>query len=149
MKSGPRGASEHPLMAAERSYRQQLAQSGGQPVQTVLRAPAGSPLAATLYDSPPYRLQVPALSVARLSINLSAARVSGAVEGERSRCFQAGRHSLFLTPALAQAHWCKEAASRHLNLYFDAGGFDGHHLEGPALDGARSLGGRREVPDCR
>jgi AraC family transcriptional regulator len=61
---------------------------------------------------------VPALTVARLSVNLMAGRVSGGLEGEHRQQYQAQRHSLFLTPAGAAVHWRKEQHSRHLNIYF-------------------------------
>ncbi len=123
-----------PPQSGERTYRQELAQSGGQPVQTLIRVPAAGALVVALYEAPPYDLHVPALAVSRLSINFTASRVSGKVEDGRDRSFEAGRHSLFLTPAGAQAHWRKDAASRHLNLYFDGKAFDGDLLEGAALD---------------
>ncbi len=74
-------------------------------------------IAVTLYTSPAYSLQLPPLSVSRLSINLTASRVTGGVDGERDRTFVAKRHSLFLTPAGASTRWRKSSPSRHLNIY--------------------------------
>jgi AraC family transcriptional regulator len=139
MTSRSHPTAAHLLQSGEQAYRQELAQSGGQPIQALVRAPATSPMVVGLYEAPPYDLRVPALAVARLSINLTAARVSGKVEDGRERSFDAGRHSLFLTPAGAQAHWRKDTASRHLNLYFDVGAFDGGTLESAALDCSRAL----------
>jgi AraC family transcriptional regulator len=124
----------HPLENGEQAYRRELASAGGQPVQSTVPAPSTSLVVVALYDAPAYDLCVPGLPVARLSVNLTAARVSGKVDGDRLRTFDAGRHSLFLTPAGAQAHWRKEVASRHLNLYFDGKSFNGAALESAALD---------------
>jgi AraC family transcriptional regulator len=68
---------------------------------------------------------VPALAVPRLALNLTAARVSGGLDGDRPRGFDARRHSLFLTPAGAAAKWHKESPSRHLGIYFHPQVFDG------------------------
>ena len=57
------------------------------------------------------------MDVLRLSINLTASRVTGGVDGERGRAFIANRHSLFLTPAGAATRWRKASPSRHLNIY--------------------------------
>lgn len=127
------------LQAGERAYRQRLAQSVDLPVQPAVGTATSSPVVVALYDSPPYDLAVPALTVARLSINLTASRVSGHVDERRVRTYDAGRHSLFLTPAGAQAHWRKATASRHLNLYFDSKAFDGATLESAALDAGQPL----------
>jgi AraC family transcriptional regulator len=127
------------LQSGEQTYRQELAQSGGQSVQILVRDAGAAPLVVALYEAPPYDLHVPALAVARLSVNLVAARVSGKVEDDKDRSFDAGRHSLFLTPADAQAHWRKETASRHLTLYFDAKAFNDSAVENAALDSSLVL----------
>ena len=71
-----------------------------------------------LYQSPPYDLHVPALQMPRLSINLTASNVSGGIESERRRSFDARRHSCFLTPPSAAVRWRKTSPSRHLAIYF-------------------------------
>lgn len=81
-------------------------------------APPGRMLAA-LYVCEPYRLEAPGLPVARLSVNLTDSAVSGGLEGDRDRRYEARRGSLFLTPAGAGARWHKASRSRHINLYFD------------------------------
>lgn len=96
-------------------YAGVLAGSGGRELESRQR---GGDLAVALYSAPPYDVQVPPLAMARLSINLSPAAVDGALDGERERRFLAQRHSLFLTPAGAGAHWRKAAPSRHINIYF-------------------------------
>ncbi len=104
------------LQLGAHAYRQLLAGAGGSEIETLER----SALCVAMYDAPPYDLQVPALPVSRLSVNLTGARVSGALAGARARGYEARRHSLFLTPASADARWRKEAASRHVNIYFHA-----------------------------
>ena len=111
------------LQAGAHTYGQQLAGQGGQSTRMLLREGAAAGVAVALYESPPYDLAVPALPVARLSVNLSTSRVFGGLEGDRRREFAAPRHSLFLTPAGAGAYWRKDDTSRHLNLYFDASNF--------------------------
>jgi AraC-like DNA-binding protein len=111
------------LQAGARTYGQQLAGQGGQSTQMLLREGAAAGVAVAMYESPSYDLAVPALPVARLSVTLTANRVFGGLEGDRRCHFVAPRHSLFLTPAGAGAHWRKDDTSRHLNLYFDAGNF--------------------------
>ena len=75
-------------------------------------------LVVALYQSPPYDLHVPALQMPRLSINLTASSVSGGIESERRRTFEARRHSFFLTPPSAAVQWRKSSPSRHLAIYF-------------------------------
>jgi hypothetical protein len=92
-------------------------------------------VAVGLYRSEPYDLQVPGLKVSRLSINLTASRVTGGVESDRSRTFDASRHSMFFSPAATSMRWRKPSPSRHLNIYFhpglDADNDDlADHLEG-------------------
>jgi len=102
-------------------YDGRLSDAGGRQIQAlVTRSDA---LIVAMYTSPPYAVNVPALGVARLSINLSQASVWGGVDGEPPRAHLARRHSLFLTPARAGAAWQKASSSRHINIYFDARSF--------------------------
>lgn len=98
-------------------------------------------LAVALYESPAYAVSVPPLEVARLSINLSASQVAGALDGARTRSYAARRHTLFLTPAGASAEWRKSSSSRHINIYFHPRAFE--HPEdaawGPLLSDAVPL----------
>jgi AraC family transcriptional regulator len=125
---------------AARVYAGALDRFGGQQVEALQRAGDADAIAVALYASPPYDVQIPAMAVSRLSINLSPSRVSGALDGERARTHLAARHSLFLTPAGAAAHWRKETPSRHINVYFDARAFgDFDPLLNGTLAGARGL----------
>jgi AraC family transcriptional regulator len=85
------------------------------------------------------------MASARLSINLTASRVEGALDGQRRRAHAAQRHSLFLTPAGVSAAWCKAEPSRHINVYFDPLAFDGTGQQ-PMLNG--SLSGGRALFDA-
>jgi AraC family transcriptional regulator len=104
------------LLEGAGTYGRILGEAGGQAVGSAVR---GS-LAVALYTSPAYSLQLPAMDVARLSINLTSSRVQGGVDGERGRGFVARRHSLFFTPSGAAMRWRKGSPSRHINLYFRA-----------------------------
>lgn len=134
------------LVQGAQGYFRQLLGAGGQELEALAR----DALLVGLYHSPPYDLRVPGLAVARLSINLSSARVSGALEDDRPRRYEAHRHSLFYTPAGAAARWRKDAPSRHLNIYFDpaafAGGGDGQAASTPLLNG--TLPGVRPLADA-
>ena len=101
-------------------YGRILGAAGGQAVSSASRGPRPGSIAVTLYTAPAYSLELPPLTVARLSVNLTTSRVHGGVEGERGRSFVARRHSLFFTPAGIPMRWRKGSASRHLNLYFRA-----------------------------
>jgi AraC family transcriptional regulator len=104
-----------------------------------------------LYTSPPYDLAVPALPVSRLSVTLTASRVSGGLDGDRQQVFESSRHALFLAPAGAAAHWKKDSPSRHLTLYFHAEaladsdvraagqGLDGEPLHNATIPGVGAL----------
>lgn len=144
-------------------YRNVIAMAGGREIQSLAqplrkpppdplpdstRGPAHGPLheslnrggvAAAMYASPPYDVAVPAMAVSRLSINLTDSAVSGHLDGDRPRRYEARRHSLFFTPAGASANWQKERPSRHINLYFDAdalSGTEGLRIpSGPLLNG--------------
>lgn len=139
-----------PIAAGATVYARVLEGSGGRPVEALQRGGDRSALAAALYASPPYDVQVPPLPVARLSINLSHAPVHGGLDGERPRAYLAPRHSLFLTPAAVGAAWRKAAPSRHINLYFHAellqDDGDGAWPPGPSPDAplldARLAGGQ-------
>ncbi len=100
------------------AYAQALATAGGKQLETQMRQGARTAVCAAIYASPPYNLTVPPLAVARLSVNLTRARVSGGVEGERQRFYEAPRYSTFLVPAGVPTKWQKEAPSRHVNIYF-------------------------------
>lgn len=100
------------------TYCRLLGLAGGNEVKSVIRGRDCGSIAVALYSSPAYNLQLPPLGVSRLSINLTASRVTGSVDGERRRTVVANRHSLFLTPAGASARWHKSSPSRHLNIYF-------------------------------
>ena len=93
---------------------------GGAQIDSICRSDDSQSFAVALYRAPAYELHIPALRVSRLSINLTAARVTGGVESERSRMFDASRHSMFFTPAGASMHWRKSSPNRHLNIYFPA-----------------------------
>ena len=110
------------VTSARLIYDGQLSDAGGREVQALTgRSDA---MAVVMYASPPYAVDLPPLGVARLSINLSQARVSGSLDGEPTRVHLARRHSMFLTPAGACATWHKASSSRHINIYFDARFFD-------------------------
>lgn len=112
------------------AYAGAIAGAGGRALESLQRA--GAALAVVLYASPAYEVQVPALSVSRLSINLTASRVDGALDGDRRRAWTTPRHSLFLTPAGAAAQWHKATPSRHINIYFPA---DESPAPAPLLNG--------------
>ena len=96
-----------------------LARAGGRELEALQRSDVRGAPAVAMYSAPPYDMDVPALDVARLSINLSPAHLHGRLDGDRPRSFVARRHSLFLTPAGVGAHWRKDEPSRHINIYFD------------------------------
>lgn len=122
----------HPAALAHSAvtYADVLAAAGGQQLEAMMRSDDPGAVCAALYMSPPYKLDVPALPVWRLSVNLTRARVTGGLAGDRARRFEAKRHSLFLTPAGAAVQWHKESPSRHLNIYFHADGFDSGDEDG-------------------
>lgn len=124
-----------PLRQGATTYGRILGSAGGHEVESVMRGQDGGAIAVTLYTSPAYSLQLPPLAVSRLSINLTASRVSGGIDGERGRTFVAKRHSLFLTPADAATRWSKSSPSRHLNIYFRSAALldDGRHELGCRL----------------
>lgn len=108
------------LRQGSATYGRILSLAGGREVKSVTRGQDCGMVAAALYVSPAYSLRLPSLGVPRLSINLTASRVTGGVDGERGRTFVAKRHSLFLTPAGASTRWHKLSPSKHMNIYIHA-----------------------------
>jgi AraC family transcriptional regulator len=104
-------------------YACALRVAGGDQVEAVIRGDAGHRVGAALYRAPPFQVNVPALKVSRLSVNLTKTRVGGAVEGERLNSFDASRYALFLTPADAPMVFRKDVPSRHINIYFHPDAF--------------------------
>ena len=133
------------------AYAQALATAGGKAREAPMLGDDRTAVCAAIYTSPPYDLRVPPLPVPRLSVNLTRAFVSGGIDGERMRDFDASRYSLFLTPASAPVHWHKDAPSRHLNVYFHSDAFDGSDDDGPSLAGEpvynASVPGMRQLVD--
>jgi len=127
------------------TYGGVLATAGGLEVEAFRRGSTPASLTVVLYASPPYAMAVPAINTTRLSINLSDSPVTGGLDGDRSRVFQARRHSLFLTPAGAGAYWRKERPSRHINVYFDSAA--ARNSEGIDLDAVSLL--NASVPQAR
>ncbi len=99
-------------------YAHALRMAGGDQVEALIRGDEVHGVGAALYRAPPFELSVPALTVSWLSVNLTNARVGGAVEGERLRSFDASRYALFLTPAGAPMAFRKDVPSRYINIYF-------------------------------
>jgi len=116
------------------AYAQALATSGGKELEALMRQGGRSAVCAAIYASPPYELQVPPLPVSRLSVNLTRARVSGGVDGERQRRYEARRYSIFFVPAGVPVVWRKSSPSRHLNLYFHSDALAGSGDCGAAFD---------------
>jgi AraC family transcriptional regulator len=96
-----------------------LLRNGGGQVLGAVSMRQDAQLRIALYESPPYDLRVPPMGVARLSINLRSAPVSGGLHGDRARDYRGRRYSLFLAPAQSEAHWRKPQPSRHINIYFN------------------------------
>ncbi len=139
----------HDVARGAQAYRQRLGHAGGQQRELLLRLRERSAICVALYEAPPYDLAVPALPVARLSLNFMPARVSGGIDGERPRDFASERHSLFLTPAGAAVRWRKNVPSRHVNIYFHPEAFTSecvHDMAGTPLFNA-TLPGVRALAD--
>jgi AraC family transcriptional regulator len=100
-------------------YGQSFTDAGGREIRALMRTNDASAVSMALYASPPYTLNVSALKTSRLCLNLTAASVTGGLQGDRPKSFDAKRYSLFLTPAGADVQWRKDACSRHLNIYFN------------------------------
>lgn len=115
------------------AYARALRVAGGDQIEALMRRGGGHGVGAALYRAPPYRVNVPALSVFRLSVNLTNARVGGGVQGERLRSFDSARYALYLTPAGAPMVFSKEVPSRHLNIYFRPDAFTDDHDAAPPL----------------
>lgn len=126
-------AAPHAVQHGASAYGHLLAAAGGQQIEAMMRHADRSAICTALYASPPYDLLVPPLTVSRLSINLTRSRVSGGVDGDRHQLFEARRHSLFLTPAVAAVRWRKDSPSRHLNIYFHADALNGDNDEAPQM----------------
>ncbi len=99
-------------------YAHALRMVGGDQVEALMRARGEHGVAAALYRAPPFQVRVPALSVSRLSVNLTRTRIGGGVEGERLRSFESSRYALFLSPAGVPMVFRKDVPSRHINIYF-------------------------------
>lgn len=105
------------------TYARELSSAGGRELDRFDSLSLGD-VAAALYESPCYDLQVPGLEMTRLSINLLSSPVQGALDGARPRSFSGARHTVFVTPSQAEARWRKPHPSRHVNLFFRADRFD-------------------------
>jgi AraC family transcriptional regulator len=122
-----------------RTYGRVLSGAGGRELEAQRPIRNRSSLCAALYASPPYALDVPALPVPRLAVNLTSAHVRGGIDNDRARRFDARRHTVFLTPADSPATWSKESPSRHVGVYFDADLFDGGDEDASPLPGSVAL----------
>jgi AraC family transcriptional regulator len=129
----PESDSGQGLREGAETYERVLLGAGGGEFKALTNAAGRTSVYAALYASPAYALSVPSLRVPRLAVNLTAARVSGRIDGDRSRGFDARRHSLFLIPAGAPSVWRKESPSRHLGIYFHPNVFDGGDDDGSPL----------------
>jgi AraC-like DNA-binding protein len=129
------------------AYSTVLQSAGGEQVKALMSPRGDRVVCAALYAAPPYDLRVPGMDVSRLSLNLTPARVTGGIEGERPRSYDAHRYSLFMAPAGAEMHWRKEASSRHLTLYFRPDLFDGDEESATPL--ARQALHNLSVPGLR
>jgi AraC family transcriptional regulator len=115
------------------TYAQALAHAGGKELDALMGQGDHSAVCGAIYASPPYDLQVPALPVSRLSVNLTRARVSGGVQGEQHHSYEALRYSMFLVPAGVPTVWRKDSPSRHLNIYFHPEALDDSEHGGAAI----------------
>lgn len=101
-----------------------LLRNGGGQVLGAVSMRQDAQLRIALYESPPYDLLIPPIGVARLSINLRSAPVSGGLCGDPARDYRGRRYSLFLAPAQSEARWRKPQPSRHINIYFSEAALD-------------------------
>ena len=106
------------------AYAQALAIAGGKELEALMRQGDRSAVCTAIYASPPFKLQVPPLPVSRFSVNLTRSRVSGGVEGEGSRSYEALRYSMFFVPTGVPMAWRKDSPSRHLTIYFHPDALD-------------------------
>lgn len=134
-----------PVGAALKNYSHALARAGGNEVASLARPADPSAVQVGLYSAPAYDLAVPALATSRLSVPLTYSRISGALEDERSRTYDAPPHSVFLTPAHTAARWSKDRASRHLIVYFHAPAYDGDARGEGRLDTSAAMGINRAL----
>ncbi len=146
-KSFRDGAADPGVGQGVQAYSTALQSAGGEQVKALIGLAGDRVVCAALYAAPPYDLHVPGMDVSRLSLNLTPARVTGGVEGERPRSYDAHRYSLFMAPAGAEMHWRKEASSRHLTLYFRPDLFDGDEASATPL--ARQAMHNLSVPGLR
>ena len=124
--------SNHAILRSAAIYDKSLQLSGGRRIDasSCFRR---NELCVALYESPPFELQIAAVDVPRLTINLVDARVAGAIASDRSQEYPARRYSLFFTPSGCDARWVKSKCSRHLNIYFRDGLIDEFAREHGAL----------------
>lgn len=127
------GAADPKIGQGVQAYSLVLQSAGGEQIKALIGLAGDRVVCAALYAAPPYDLHVPGMDLSRLSLNLTPARVTGGVAGERPRSHDAHRYSLFVAPAGAEVHWRKEASSRHLTLYFRPDLFDGDEESGTPL----------------
>ncbi len=111
-------ASDGGVQLAVDTYAGSLQSTGGEQIEAHLRGATGHGVGVALYRAPPFEVKVPALSVARLSVNLTTTRVGAGIGEERIHCFDASRYALFLTPAGVPMTYRKDVPSRHINIYF-------------------------------
>jgi AraC-like DNA-binding protein len=120
------------------AYKSSFRDAGGDQVEALMRVGAGQGVGAALYKAPPFEVSVPALSVSRLSVNLTSTVVGAGVQGCRMRDFDARRYAMFLTPAELPMVFRKGVPSRHINIYFRADSFEDHELAAP-FEGSEPL----------
>jgi AraC-like DNA-binding protein len=128
-----RGECDDGVRSGIDSYARALGDAGGTQIEALMRDGDGLGVGVALYRAPPYHVNVPAMSVSRLSVSLTNTRTFGALEGEKLRAFDARRYALYLSPAGAPMTFRKDAPSRHLNIYFRADVFDQGDNVAPAL----------------
>lgn len=75
-------APRSPVHEALQKCGSALADVGGSEVVSHTINDTGAAICVALYDAPPYRLQVPALTASRLSVQLAASRVQGSIAGD-------------------------------------------------------------------
>lgn len=141
------GAADPGIGQGVQAYSTVLQSAGGEQVKALRGLAGDRVVCAALYAAPPYDLHVPGMDLSRLSLNLTPARVTGGIDGERPRSYDAHRYSLFMAPAGAEMHWRKEASSRHLTLYFRPDLFDGDEESATPL--ARQALHNLSVPGLR
>ena len=106
-----------PALRSARVYGHALGNGAGRLLDATAGL-AGADVCVALYECPPYDMKVAPMLTPRLSINLRTVAVRGGLGDARPRDYAGRRHSLFYTPALTEANWCKRSPSRHLNIYF-------------------------------